>query len=123
FARPRDAERTAATVRRVLDRLHRGDSCVARYGMTGYQQILNMPWPSSLDSFEGVPDIFEPRVKPEERGRVGRLAHEALGWIGGVVPGVGLAFALAWLGYLLSEAIGAQLHFERGKSPVSPITL
>jgi len=40
--------------------------------MTGYQQILNMPWASSLDSFEGVPDIFEPRVRPEERGAIQR---------------------------------------------------
>jgi hypothetical protein len=45
--------------------------------MTGYQQILNTAWPSSLDSFEGVPDIFEPRVHPAHRPRWQRMPHVA----------------------------------------------
>src|SRR5215213_6333855 len=87
--------------------------------MTGYQQILNMPWPSSLDSFEGVPDIFEPRVPPEERAAVQRWAHEALAWIGVVAPGILMAFALAFLGNVISERAGRAMHYE--KSPISPI--
>lgn len=91
--------------------------------MTGYQQILNTAWPSSLDSFEGVPDIFEPRVRPEERALASRWAHHALTWVGAVLPGIVLAFALAWMGYALSELIGHRMHYEKGKSPISPITL
>src|SRR5678815_473438 len=91
--------------------------------MTGYQQIVNTAWPSSLDSLEGVPDIFEPRVRVQDRGLASRGAHEALSWIGAVLPGIGLALALAWVGYILSEVIGQRLHFEKGKSPVSPITV
>ncbi|MEA2710699.1 MAG: hypothetical protein QOF78_3300 [Phycisphaerales bacterium] len=90
--------------------------------MTGYQQILNTAWPSSLDSFEGVPDIFEPRVHPAHRPAWQRAPHEALVWLGGVLPGVTLAAFLAFLGQLLSEWIGVKLlHFEG--SPISPIML
>ncbi len=89
--------------------------------MTGYQQILNMPWPSSLDSFEGVPDIFEPRIRPEERGPVQRYAHEALGWLGIVAPGVLMALALAYLGHVISDLAGHAMHYD--KSPISPIML
>ena len=89
--------------------------------MTGYQQILNAAWPSSLESFEGVPDIFEPRVRPEERGPASRWAHEALAWIGTIAPGVLLALALAWTGHLLADLAGRALRYE--KSPISPIML
>jgi uncharacterized integral membrane protein (TIGR00698 family) len=88
-----------------------------------YTQYINTSWPSSLDSLEGVPDIFEPRVRPEERTAAGRRAHEALGWVGAVLPGIGLALALAWIGYTLSELIGRRMHYDAGKSPISPITL
>jgi uncharacterized integral membrane protein (TIGR00698 family) len=91
--------------------------------MSSYAHYINTAWPSSLDSLEGVPDIFEPRVRPEERGTVGRWVHDALDGLGGVLPGVGLAVALAWAGYILSEAIGQRLHFDKGKSPLSPITV
>ena len=93
--------------------------------MTGYQQILNTAWPSSLDSFEGVPDIFEPRVHPAHRPRWQRMPHEALVWLGGVLPGVALAAILAFLGKLLADFIGLSvLRFDREKgSPVSPIML
>jgi uncharacterized integral membrane protein (TIGR00698 family) len=91
--------------------------------MSSYAHYINTAWPSSLDSLEGVPDIFEPRVPPEERGAMGRWAHDALDGLGANLPGVGLALGLAWVGYKFSEAIGQRLHFAPGKSPVSPITL
>ncbi|MEO6435799.1 MAG: putative sulfate exporter family transporter, partial [Tepidisphaeraceae bacterium] len=94
--------------------------------MTGYQQILNTAWPSSLDSFEGVPDIFEPRFRPEQRPAWQRVPHEALVWLGAVLPGVALAAMLAFLGMLLSEFVGINLlRFDRDKggSPISPIML
>jgi uncharacterized integral membrane protein (TIGR00698 family) len=93
--------------------------------MTGYQQILNTAWPSSLDSFEGVPDIFEPRVHPAHRPKWQRAPHEALVWLGGVLPGVALAAILAFLGKLLADAVGINLlRFDRDKgSPISPIML
>jgi uncharacterized integral membrane protein (TIGR00698 family) len=93
--------------------------------MTGYQQILNTAWPSSLDSFEGVPDIFEPRVHPAHRPRWQRMPHEALVWLGGILPGVALAAILAFVGKLLADWIGINvLRFDRDKgSPISPIML
>jgi uncharacterized integral membrane protein (TIGR00698 family) len=93
--------------------------------MTGYQQILNTAWPSSLDSFEGVPDIFEPRVHPAHRPKWQRMPHEALVWLGGVLPGVALAAMLAFVGKLLSNFIGISLlRFDSDKgSPISPIML
>jgi uncharacterized integral membrane protein (TIGR00698 family) len=54
---------------------------------------------------------------------VQRWSHHALAWIGAMLPGVGLAFLLAFLGYLASEWIGAAMRYEHGKSPISPITL
>ncbi len=89
---------------------------------TTYESYLNSQW-AGLDSLEGVPDMFEPRVSLSERGRFTQFCHEALNWIGTMLPGVGLAFLLAYFGYLLSEFIGARMHYERGKSPISPITL
>src|SRR3954454_953428 len=88
-----------------------------------YQQYLNTPWPSSLDSLEGVPDldVFSPRVKPEERNAAQRFAHEWLAWFGDVAPGILMALALAWLGNVLSEVIGKRRGYQ--KSPISPIML
>ena len=93
--------------------------------MTGYQQILNTAWPSSLESFEGVPDIFEPRIHPAHRPAWQRVPHEALVWLGAVLPGLALAALLAFLGLLLSDWIGINvLRFDRDKgSPISPIML
>jgi len=68
-----------------------------------YTQYINTAWPSSLDSLEGVPDMFEPRVRPEERGSAGRWAHQAMGWIAAMMPGTVLAFALALIAYLISQ--------------------
>ena len=78
---------------------------------------------SSLDSLEGVPDWFEPRLAPKRVTGPQARVHDALGWLGTMLPGIGLAFLLAWLGYQLSEVVGALLHYAPGKSPISPITL
>jgi uncharacterized integral membrane protein (TIGR00698 family) len=78
---------------------------------------------ASLDSLEGVPDIFEPRLTPAKATGPQAAAHDALGWLGVMLPGIGLAFLLAYLGYLLSEVVGGLMHFDHGKSPISPITL
>src|ERR1051326_3816950 len=86
--------------------------------MTAYDSTTD--W-SSLDSLEGVPDIFEPRVVPSQRGAPTQAAHEALNWLGAVLPGFGLALLLAYVGYLLSDLAGKALHYE--KSPISPIML
>jgi uncharacterized integral membrane protein (TIGR00698 family) len=95
-----------------------------------YDSILNSEWPASLDSLEGLPDAVEPRVLPyahpgSSQAPVVRhgMVYEALGWLGSVLPGVGLAFLLAFLGYEASEWIGARMHYAPGKSPISPITL
>src|SRR5688500_17914865 len=92
---------------------------------SGYQQIVNTAWPSSLDSLEGVPDPFEPRIRIAQKPAPQRLAHEALDWLGGVIPGVALAAGLALCGKLLADFIGLSLlRFDPEKgSPVSPIML
>jgi uncharacterized integral membrane protein (TIGR00698 family) len=80
-------------------------------------------WYDSLDSFEGVPDldIFSPRKTPEQQGAIGRRGHQGLTWLGVVAPGLVIAVALAYLGYLLSVGAGRVLNYE--KSPISPIML
>src|SRR5262249_14840933 len=89
--------------------------------MTGYQHYLDAHW-ASLESLEGLPDVFEPRVKPSERGGVTRGAHDVLDWIGVNAPGTLLAFALAYLGYVISDYVGInKMHYK--KSPISPIML
>jgi uncharacterized integral membrane protein (TIGR00698 family) len=80
---------------------------------------------SSLDSLEGVPDIFEPRKPAEERAAWQRKGYNVLAWLGDVLPGIGLAALLAFIGKLLADWIGLSvLHFDptRG-SPISPILL
>jgi uncharacterized integral membrane protein (TIGR00698 family) len=80
-------------------------------------------WYEGLDSFEGVPDldIFSPRKTPDEQGALARRGHEGLNWAGVIAPGVLMAFALAYLGYVLSIVIGHLMHYD--KSPISPIML
>ncbi|HEX8521232.1 MAG TPA: putative sulfate exporter family transporter, partial [Tepidisphaeraceae bacterium] len=91
--------------------------------MTTYATYSNSDWAESLDSLEGVPDIFEPRVRPSERGAFTQICHDVLNWVGTMLPGVGLAFLLAFLGYLVSDRIGLAMKYDLGKSPISPITL
>jgi uncharacterized integral membrane protein (TIGR00698 family) len=78
-------------------------------------------WYEGLDSFEGVPDldVFSPRKTPDQQGVIGRKGHQALNWLGVVAPGVLMAFALAYLGYVLSIVIGHLMSYD--KSPISPI--
>src|ERR1043165_8671037 len=82
---------------------------------------------ASLDSLEGVPDIFEPRHAPAEDTKSGRMIHALLEWVSVVLPGVGLAFGLAYLGDRISEwarrAINASANMHYEKSPISPIML
>jgi uncharacterized integral membrane protein (TIGR00698 family) len=73
--------------------------------MTGYQQIASGPWATSLESFEGIPDEFEPRVAPEQRGVIGSRAHQAMEWIALVLPGTALALLLALLAYACSQRV------------------
>src|SRR5688500_16030518 len=72
-------------------------------------------------SFVGVPDLLEPRVKPEEHGPARRVAHDALAWAGDVAPGLLMACALAIVGHWASSRAGRWMHYD--KSPISPIML
>jgi uncharacterized integral membrane protein (TIGR00698 family) len=83
---------------------------------------LEDPFHSSLDSYEGVPDFVAPR-KAESMFDLTGGAHEALAWAGNVLPGIALAFVLAWFGYFLSEIFGRRLNYQPGKSPISPVTV
>ena len=83
---------------------------------------LEDPFPSSLDSFEGVPDFVPERRAGSLFGTDG-WAHRCLTWAGDTLPGLALAFALAWTGYLLSDWLGRRMSYEPGKSPVSPVTI
>jgi uncharacterized integral membrane protein (TIGR00698 family) len=78
---------------------------------------------TSLDSMEGVPEwprpgekVFKAGGKPTDR------LHDAFAWLGGILPGLGLALGLAFAGKWIAEWFGISvLHFE--KSPVSEITV
>lgn len=80
---------------------------------------------TSLDSMEGVPEWPQPRESAAEKAARGTLAgrlHAAFAWLGGMLPGLGLAAGLAAIGRLVADWIGLDLlHFE--KSPVSEITV
>ncbi|HSU68087.1 MAG TPA: putative sulfate exporter family transporter [Tepidisphaeraceae bacterium] len=53
------------------------------------------------------------------RGR----ANGAMAWAGTVLPGVVLSVLLASTGFVVSELIGRRMHYEPGKSPMSPVTI
>src|SRR5687768_2413769 len=93
--------------------------------MTAYDSYLNSQWASSLDSLEGVPDLFEPRVARESRPAWQRHGHDTLTWLGTMLPGIALAAILAWAGKLLADWIGISLlRFDPARgSPVSPILI
>jgi uncharacterized integral membrane protein (TIGR00698 family) len=80
---------------------------------------------SSLDSLEGVPDIFEPRKPIAEQAVWQRKGYNVLAWLADVLPGIGLAGLLAYIGKLLADWIGiGVLHFDASRgSPISPIML
>jgi uncharacterized integral membrane protein (TIGR00698 family) len=75
----------------------------------------------SLDSLEGVPDWFEPRVMPELRSAGGQRLHGLLDWLGTLMPGLVLAAALAVLGKAISDWLGAAVWQLQSGSPISPI--
>jgi hypothetical protein len=87
--------------------------------------LCQLRWASSLDSLEGVPDLFEPRIRRETSPRWQRHGHDTLSWIGTILPGIALAAILAYIGKLLADWIGiGLLHFDSDKgSPISPILL
>jgi uncharacterized integral membrane protein (TIGR00698 family) len=89
---------------------------------------------TSLDSMEGVPDWPKPGEKVFKAGatRVQRI-NDAFAWLGGILPGLGLALGLAfagkwlavWLGttalHWIAELLGKIVVIE--KSPISEITV
>jgi uncharacterized integral membrane protein (TIGR00698 family) len=82
-------------------------------------------WATWLDSLEGVPEWPQPKETPAERAARGTAlerGHEAFGWLGTILPGLGIAFGVAAVGNWLATALGTQLlHFK--KSPISEITI
>jgi uncharacterized integral membrane protein (TIGR00698 family) len=80
---------------------------------------------TSLDSMEGVPEWPQHTESAAERARRGTVAgrlHTGFAWIGGILPGLGLALGLAAGGRVIADWFGtAVLGFE--KSPVSEITI
>lgn len=81
---------------------------------------------ASWASFEGVPDWVPLPRRPtaaEPHSAWRRHGHRALDWIGAVLPGLGLAMGLAYLGVMLSDWIGGEVLKVNGKSPISPIML
>jgi uncharacterized integral membrane protein (TIGR00698 family) len=75
---------------------------------------------TSLDSFEGVPDWFEPRVELASRALWQQWAQRFLAWAADLAPGVALAAALAWAAAVLSQWLGVH-GFGLRESPISPI--
>ncbi|HUD71755.1 MAG TPA: putative sulfate exporter family transporter [Dongiaceae bacterium] len=67
---------------------------------------------------EGVPEWPRPKSPEPPAGR----AHRYFGWVGTVLPGVGLALLLALIGRAASHGIGVGL-LGFAKSPVSDISL
>ena len=80
-------------------------------------------WAAWLDSMEGVPAWPQPAESPAEkaaRGTVLSRAHDAFGWVGAALPGVGLAIGLGAAGRWVAPALGEEvLGFTR--SPVSEV--
>jgi uncharacterized integral membrane protein (TIGR00698 family) len=82
-------------------------------------------WAAWLDSMEGVPEWPQSAESPAERaarGTVMARAHEAFGWAGAILPGLGLALGLAAAGRWAAHGLGeGVLGFSR--SPVSEIAV
>ncbi|MCP3985199.1 MAG: putative sulfate exporter family transporter [bacterium] len=72
---------------------------------------------------EGVPEWVDPSETAEEREARGvwqEQGHQRFSLLGALLPGLVIAFALAWFGRLVSQGIGSGL-LGMEKSPVSPI--
>jgi uncharacterized integral membrane protein (TIGR00698 family) len=82
-------------------------------------------WATWLDSMEGVPEWPQAAESPAERAARGSLrnrGHDAFGWLGTVLPGVGLAIGVAAAGRWCAHQLGTTLlGFDR--SPVSEISV
>jgi uncharacterized integral membrane protein (TIGR00698 family) len=77
-----------------------------------------------VGSMEGVPDWLDPAETPDESAsRHGWRArgHALLEMGGQILPGVGLAMLLAWIGAGLASGLGSALGLSG--SPVSPILM
>src|SRR3954466_14467521 len=74
---------------------------------------------------EGVPEWPQPRESAAEKAARGTLSgrlHAAFAWLGGMLPGLGLALGLAAIGRLVADWFGTRvLRFE--KRPGSEITV
>jgi uncharacterized integral membrane protein (TIGR00698 family) len=78
---------------------------------------------TSLDSMEGVPEWPRPGEQVFKRGATpGERLHAAFAWLGGILPGVGLALGLAFAGRYIAEWLGTSV-LGFAKSPVSEITV
>ena len=82
-------------------------------------------WATWLDSMEGVPEWPQPVESPVERVGRGTLmsrGHDVFGWLGTILPGLGLALAVAAAGRWGAHRLGtAVLGFAQ--SPVSEISV
>jgi len=83
--------------------------------------VENPDYFASLESFEGIPDFFEPREQRKVSPFWDKL-HSAFEWTGVMLPGVSLALGLAWVGSFLSDYLGRRAHYQPGASPISPVT-
>ncbi|MFI5319525.1 MAG: YeiH family protein [Myxococcota bacterium] len=85
-----------------------------------YEQPELWDWAGSM---EGVPDALGPGESFDERANRKRWQTRGNDWFGlcgALLPGLGVALGLAWLGELGSAAIGERL-LGLAKSPLSPI--
>jgi uncharacterized integral membrane protein (TIGR00698 family) len=80
-------------------------------------------WAAWLDSMEGVPEWPQPAESPAEKAARGTLlsrAHEAFGWVGAALPGIGLAVGLGAAGRWAAQGLGVDL-LGFTHSPISAI--
>jgi uncharacterized integral membrane protein (TIGR00698 family) len=93
---------------------------LANDSVSGQGAYFSPEWDESLDSLEGVPDIFEPHLEPSPTWH---WLFDGLTWFSVMLPGLALALGLAWIGWYISENAGRLFHYNAGASPISPVTL
>ncbi len=77
-----------------------------------------------VGSMEGVPDWLDPAETPDESAARSGWRAQGHGWLemgGQILPGVGLAALLAWIGAGLAAGVGDALGLAG--SPLSPILM